>query len=255
MEHISGIIIQARTGSTRLKNKIFLPLIGELSIMDILTMRLSHSFNNLPIVIATTDNIGDDIIQQYCEEHGFNYFRGNEHNVLKRFIDCTEKFAFTNKVVRVCADNPFLDMGLLQQLIDKSDEKADYVTYTVNTLPVIRTHFGFFAELVSVNALYKIQMATQDRLYQEHVTNYIYSHPSEFNIQQFEMDELKEYNDKLRLTIDSKVDFEHAAIILKKLYDGGCGITDYNYKEVIAATEEEYEILSRMKNTISSNLK
>ena len=60
-----GIIIQARTGSTRLHNKILLPFYGEQRIIDILIGNIKQACAGKTIVLATTDRPQDDICLLY----------------------------------------------------------------------------------------------------------------------------------------------------------------------------------------------
>lgn len=59
-----GIIIQARTGSTRLHNKILLPFYGEQRIIDILIGNIKQACAGKTIVLATTDRPQDDILKR-----------------------------------------------------------------------------------------------------------------------------------------------------------------------------------------------
>jgi spore coat polysaccharide biosynthesis protein SpsF len=110
-----GIIIQARTTSTRLPNKVVMPFYDKKSIIEILIDRIS-AIHNYPIVLATTSNISDDVLINVAKSKGVQTFRGDEHNVLQRFIGCAEQYAF-NSIIRVCADNPFLDVQLIEPMV------------------------------------------------------------------------------------------------------------------------------------------
>lgn len=63
-----GIIIQARTGSTRLHNKILLPFYGEQRIIDILVGNIKQACAGKTIVLATTDRPQDDILEEVARE-------------------------------------------------------------------------------------------------------------------------------------------------------------------------------------------
>ena len=63
-----GIIIQARTGSTRLHNKILLPFYGEQRIIDILIGNIKQACAGKTIVLATTDRPQDDILEEVARE-------------------------------------------------------------------------------------------------------------------------------------------------------------------------------------------
>lgn len=101
-----GIIIQARTGSTRLHNKILLPFYGEQRIIDILIGNIKQACAGKTIVLATTDRPQDDILEEVAREAGICCYRGDENNVLDRFIQAAAEFNL-DRFIRVCSDNPF----------------------------------------------------------------------------------------------------------------------------------------------------
>ena len=87
-----GIIIQARTGSTRLHNKILLPFYGKQRIIDILIGNIKQACAGKTIVLATTDRPQDDILEEVAREAGICCYRGDENNVLDRFIQAAAEF-------------------------------------------------------------------------------------------------------------------------------------------------------------------
>ncbi len=209
-----GIIIQARLGSTRLPNKMILPFYNEMGILELILLRLAK-LTSIPIIVATTTSKRDDEIEKIALKHNMNCFRGNENNVLDRFIQAATKFEL-DKVIRICADNPFLDLPALKSLINHySNKQVDYCAfYTRDGKPTIQTHFGFWAEGVSVKALKQIEKNTKDPLYLEHVTNYIYSNSDDFSIHKELIPKTVDSTDYLRLTLDTEEDFN----LLKEIY-------------------------------------
>lgn len=85
-----GIIIQARTGSTRLHNKILLPFYGEQRIIDILIENIRRTCPDKQVILATTVRPQDDVLEQVARGAGIDCFRGDEDNVLDRFIRAAE---------------------------------------------------------------------------------------------------------------------------------------------------------------------
>ena len=104
--------IQARTGSTRLHNKILLPFDGEKCILDILIGNIKAVFPEMCIVLATTVRKQDDVLEETACKLGIHCFRGDEDNVLDRFIKAGEAFGL-DRMVRVCSDNPFLQPDVI----------------------------------------------------------------------------------------------------------------------------------------------
>lgn len=204
-----GIIIQARMGSSRLPGKMTMPFYKEMCLLDVILQKFNKLRLDFPVVVATSENSKDDVIVEYANKHSLLSFRGDEQNVLSRFINASKKNG-VDVVVRVCADNPFLSVSLITNLIESYNTKeVDYLSYkNKEGIPTIRTHYGFFAELVKLSALEKIESLTKDEFYQEHVTNFIYSNQYLFKIKLLDIpfDE----NEKVRLTIDTKEDFKLA---------------------------------------------
>ncbi len=207
------IIVQARTGSSRLPSKVILPFYNKKCILEIIINKLKEKYN-YSIVVATTTNQSDNVIESLSKKLNVQVFRGNENNVLNRFIGCAESVK-AETLVRVCADNPFLDLELMSEIIEQHMSSfADYTSFiTQNGMPVIKTHYGIFAEVVELSALKKVEQHTTNSLFLEHVTNYIYLNPSEFELNFIPIPEF--LSDKhIRLTLDSKEDWE----VLTELY-------------------------------------
>lgn len=241
------IIIQARTGSTRLANKMLLPFHNNQTILEILIDRLTKIFGSENIILATTDNRLDDSLEEVAKQKGISCFRGDEQNVLKRFIDCAEVHKAEN-VVRVCADNPFLDVQLASDLIAfAGKKKCDYASFRVNNVPAIKTHYGFFAEYVSLHALKSILVKTGDKLFLEHVTNYIYTNPEGFNIEWLDAPESVAANSGIRLTVDTAEDFEICRSIYSKLD------SDFSYKDILKIVNLNPGLQSKMSSQIQKN--
>lgn len=210
-------IIQARTGSTRLRDKMVLPFFNQKTILELILEKLLDRFEKNQIVVATTINPKDNILELAAVRYGVSFFRGDENNVLKRFIDCANHYK-VHYIVRVCADNPFLDIDLLCELIESIDlNTTEYCSYRIKDIPAIKTHFGFFAEYVTLDALEKVYANTNDSLYLEHVTNFIYTNPNIFSIYWKKVPISIENNIGVRLTVDTIEDFETCKLIYKDL--------------------------------------
>ena len=139
-----AFIVQARSGSTRLPNKMNMPFYESQSILDILLNRLKTNFSNIPVVLATTVNIKDDSIVETGLRNKVEIYRGSEDNVLSRFIEASKLFAVKN-VIRICADNPFISVKYLNELVEfYESKKVDYVSFISEAgLPAMKTHYGF----------------------------------------------------------------------------------------------------------------
>lgn len=205
-------------GSTRLPQKILLPFYNDKSILKLLIEKLSQ-IENTKIVIATSKGEENDVLENFAMKHDIICFRGSENDVLQRFIDAADTVG-AEQIVRICSDNPFLELDSIQHLlryVNESDSSIDYISFNIDGTPSIKTHYGFWTEYVTLNALKKVAKLTDESLYHEHVTNYIYTHPECFNINWIPGPECLLNNKNIRLTIDTKEDFENAQNIYCRL--------------------------------------
>ncbi|SNR49542.1 hypothetical protein [Flavobacterium sp. ov086] len=211
-----GIVIQARTGSSRLPNKILMDFCDGKSILDISIEKLKLKFCNYQIILASSINSKDNVLSEIALKHGIAFYQGSEENVLSRFIDVGVNEKFTH-LLRICSDNPFLNMNSISSLIGELDDTNwDYISYcNYLGIPVIKTHIGLFAEIVSVRALLKAADLQNDSIYQEHVTNFIYMNPQIFNIKLLKSPSEVYSREDIRLTLDDKEDFDNLASLFK----------------------------------------
>lgn len=213
-----GILIQARLGSSRLPQKIILPFYNNKSILDILLGKFAELKKKYPIILTTSTSSKDEVLKEYAVKNDIGFYRGSESDVLKRFID-TAKFHDLDVIVRVCSDNPFLEIQYVTDLIETYNDcrPMDYCSFKDDQgTPVIRTHLGLFTEIVTLEALEKAYKETQDIVYREHVTNYIYSNPENFKIHLKDTFPEVFYRRDLRFTIDDESDFKNLSKLFKK---------------------------------------
>ena len=117
-----GIIIQARLTSTRLPKKVLLPFYGSMTILDILIDKLQSVCPN--IVIATSSKSENDELVKFALDKNVCCYRGSEDDVLQRFID-SAKYSNITHIIRICSDNPFLDVDSLKTLISNEEDNSD----------------------------------------------------------------------------------------------------------------------------------
>lgn len=247
-----GIIIQARTGSTRLPSKMVLPFYNGQGIFEILLTRLIDAGLQDIIVVATTNLHQDDIIHDIAQQKNIKIFRGDENDVLDRFIQAASQYHI-EQIIRICADNPFLDMDALKALIHMGAQTtADYISYcTSNHTPTIKTHYGFWAEYTLLSTLKKIKSLTNDPLYHEHVTNYIYTHPSDFKIELHRIPKEIEQHD-IRLTLDTQTDFQIQQKIFGVIYQIN---PRFGMRDILKYLNEHQNYYEIMRTTIKANQK
>lgn len=247
------IIIQARTGSTRLPQKMILPFYNNEGVFSLILKRLTSYFDKNNIILATSVNVNNDVLVEIANHYGVNVCRASENDVLQRFIDAATQFE-AEKIIRVCADNPFLDMDSIDFLIkDFNNTDCDYMSFsTSDGVPTIKTHYGFWTEAVTLNALKKVKSLTDESIYHEHVTNYIYTHPDIFNVKFHLIPKDIETHNDIRLTLDTEKDFEIQKEIFNQIYSQK---VDFNALDVMNFLNENKHFKDVMKEEILKNQK
>lgn len=201
-----GIIIQARMGSGRLPGKV-LKMIGDKPLLGHIIFRLEKLKNPAKVVVATSREDIDDQIEEFCMKHEVTCFRGSESNVLERYYLCAVKYGF-DEIVRLTADNPFVDIEELDHLIGCFRlGVADYA-HSLSSLP-----YGVGAEIFTYKALEKDFRESSMPHHYEHVNEYIWENPDKFKIVILPVEGEKERPD-IRLTVDTQEDYEKACYIV-----------------------------------------
>ena len=197
--------------SIRLPGKI-------LSLLDGTNTSLSYTINQLrecksldKIVVATTINAEDDIIENFAKKNKIDVFRGDSDDVLSRYYHCAKHYSLSS-ILRVTGDCPLIDPIIVEKGISIFLKNTyDYVT---NTFP--RTFpDGNEIEIFSFSALelaYKNAILPSER---EHVTPYFRNNKEKFKIHNFSHDENISH---LRWTLDYDVDLKLIKILISKIH-------------------------------------
>ena len=246
-----GIIIQARMGSTRLPRKILREFYNGQTLLEIVIGNL-QKVEGTKLVVATSVNSNNDELDSFLKEKGVNVFRGDENDVLDRFIRAAEANGIQG-VVRICSDNPFLDWHGVASLVDKAKTcDADYIGYRINDTPSIKTHFGFWGEYVTLDALKRVAATTDDKQAHEHVTIHIYTHPEEYKCEWILCPQFLQGRNDIRLTVDNAEDFENAQEVYKTLIETK---PDFELEDVVNYIDDHAELRVSMKQMIENNQK
>jgi len=161
-------VIQARLGSQRFPEKM-LALLGNRSLLEWVVTRVRRSEMLDRVVVATTQESRDDRLADECARLGVDVMRGPTDDVLARFAQAVEGDT-ADAVVRVCADNPFIDPACIDELV--REYRRHGVDYAYNHRPHGACDYadGFGAEILSRGLLDKLQASDLSARHREHVT-------------------------------------------------------------------------------------
>ncbi|NTU42059.1 MAG: NTP transferase domain-containing protein [Nitrospirales bacterium] len=214
---MTGIVLQARMGSSRLPGKVLMELCGRPILGHILD-RLRLVGNADTVIVATTTRGKDDPIQAFVEKEGVHCFRGNEADVLDRYYRAAISFGLCD-IVRATADNPLVDPEEIDRLITLHKQSGADYTHAFGLLPV-----GVGAECFTFKALERAWREGLLPNHREHVNEYIQEHPELFRIRELDVPEIK-WAPTIRLTVDTRGDFERMKAVYEALYRPGRVIT------------------------------
>jgi spore coat polysaccharide biosynthesis protein SpsF len=214
-----GIIVQTRTGSTRLPGKVMMKADDKLLMIDYVINQLKHSKLHDEIVVATTNLEQDDVIFDYVTNRNILCFRGDEKNVLERHYQCAKKYAFST-IVRIPSDKPLIDPTIVDSVIEKFQSNSyDYLSnffidVNDNDRFIPSYPSGTEVEIFSFTALETAWKNATSEEEKEHVTPYLYSHPEKFNTST-----LKSKNNlsQFRWALDYENDLKLIRIIISKI--------------------------------------
>lgn len=207
----TGIIIQARTNSSRFPKKILKKINGN-TILDFMLKRVNR-VNYCKKILATTTHKADKILIKIAKKNNFFTFRGKENDVLSRYYHCA-KFYELKYIVRLTSDCPLIDPKLITTMLKKFfDRNYDYYS---NTTPLKESTFpnGSDIEIFSFKALTKNHKLCKNLSDREHVTNFFFNNKKIFKIGKY----ISKINySNIRYTLDYPLDLTRIRSIYKCL--------------------------------------
>lgn len=197
---IIPIIVQARTTSSRCPGKVMRVVNGR-RLIDFTLEPLKRCQTTKSIIVATSHDPSDDALADHCRRTGAAVMRGDLKDVAGRFVQALELFP-AEAFVRICADSPMIDYRLVDQAVNMyRQSSADLVTNVqYRSFPK-----GQSVEVVRSETFLKAVDAMIDSNDREHVTQFMYRNPLQYEIVNFAAEE--NYGDR-SLAIDTEEEFD-----------------------------------------------
>ncbi len=205
-------VIQARMSSSRLPGKVLADVAGA-PMLGRQVERLRRARRLDALVLATSDDPGDDPVAAYGAEIGLPVVRGPLEDVLARFAAVLDRWPHSTTIARMTADCPLTDWRALDAVIDR--HLALGADYTSNTLPVRTFPHGLDVEVVSAAAFRAAVAEATDAYDREHVTPFLYRNPGRFRIEGLTREPSLAH---LRWTVDYPEDLDFVRHVYEALY-------------------------------------
>jgi spore coat polysaccharide biosynthesis protein SpsF (cytidylyltransferase family) len=223
-------IIQARMQSTRLPGKVLADLNGKPALYRVVE-RAECAKTLDAVVVATSTEPADDVLERLCNEYNIECFRGSENDVLDRYYRAALKFQ-AEVIVRLTADCPLLDPQVIDRVVSAfGKDQYDYVSNNIEcTYPN-----GLDTEVIRFEALEQAWQEARLKSEREHVTPYITKNPHIFHLSNVTNDE--DFS-ALRWTVDEPEDLEFVQAVYK-----GCPEGKYTMDVVLNLLQENPHLI------------
>jgi spore coat polysaccharide biosynthesis protein SpsF len=227
-------IIQARMGSSRLPGKVLHDIGGE-PMLSRVVVRARRAQTVGQVVVATTDDLGDDPVAEFCQSRGFPCFRGDPLDVLDRYYQAARLFG-AKTIVRLTGDCPLIDPGEIDRTVRAFF--AANVDFAANRLPPPwkrTTPIGMDTEVITFKALERAWQEADARYAREHVMPYLYEEPGRFKILLVDHDlDLG----GVRLTVDTEADL----MLIRQIYANFGFGDEFTLEDVLALLDARPEL-------------
>lgn len=218
------VIIQARMGSTRLPGKTMMDLGGE-PLLGRLLDQLKGSKTVDEVVVATTTEPSDDLIETFVVGKKIRVIRGSSQDVLGRYV-LAAKMAQADVIVRLTADCPLHSPDTVDEVVRAfQGAKVDYVS---NTNPYTRPD-GQDVEVFTTEILKKADKIATDKADREHATLWIRRSPE---VSRLNYQHLPPHEPSMRWSVDYPDDLEFARSVWLSLGKQGRG--PFCYKDILS---------------------
>lgn len=225
-------MIQARCGSTRLPNKVLKDLCGKPALARMIE-RVQKSRQVDETIVVTSIERNNLPLLKLCAALGVRVGIGSENDVLDRFYQ-TAKLLKPEYIIRLTADCPCFDAGLLDAAIETLKPETDYCAMMSETFAD-----GLDLEIIRFAALERAWQEARHSYEREHVTQYIIRHPELFRLQDF-ISPAGYFGDH-RWTVDEPEDFE----VVSNIYEHFLieeQREDFDYRDILAYLEAQPRI-------------
>lgn len=233
LHHKITLLVQARTGSTRLPRKVLHP-VGGRPLLAWMLDRLKTVKNVDTLAVITSVLPQDDEIEELCSHEGVLCFRGSETDLLDRHYQAGLFFK-ADAVVKVPSDCPLIDPSIVEKVV--AIYRYNEFDYVSNLHPASWPD-GMDVEVMSMDALEQAWKEADKPFQREHCTPFIWDHPERFAICNVWYETGEDLSKSIRLTLDYAEDLALIEALIGRINTKQGG-RDYSVKTILKILEEE----------------
>lgn len=230
------IVVQARTGSSRLPGKIHLPICGKPLLVRMLERVLAAS-GNFEVTVATTLDPVDDAVRAMCREVGVNCFSGHPTDLLDRHYHAARMHR-ADVVVKIPSDCPLIDPAVIDKVLSFPRENYDFVS---NLHPATYPD-GNDVEVMPFAMLERAFKEAKKPHEREHTTPFLWDQPERFRIANVAWETGLDYSMSHRFTIDYPEDYEFIRAVYDQLWSESAPI--FSLAQILKLLESRPDIMA-----------
>lgn len=208
MSDVIGII-QARMGSSRVPGKAMIYLAGKPLIWHMID-RMRRVSGVGPLVLATTGDVRNGPLIEYCKSQGLDIFQHPDEDDLAGRIAGAIQEVEGDIILKTGGDCPLIDPTVLQVIVDTAHQasNADFVSNRIQwSYPL-----GLSADVVSRSSIEWCDQNLTEPEDRELFALYIRDHPDRFNV-------IPIINDTDLSHHDWTVDEPEDVIFMRRIFD------------------------------------
>lgn len=221
--------IQARTGSSRLPNKVLKEVLGK-PLLRHQIERIQRSKTISRVILATSDLAQDDPLEELAFSLGIDCFRGSETDVIGRVCGALEKFNVEIHA-EFQGDNSVPDPAVIDSIVKFYIEHADQYDYVTNALKTTYPP-GLETSVYPSRVLFDANARAAHSPHREHVGFHISQHPETYRIKNLEAPAAL-MRPNLHLEVDTEEDF----VLVAHIYEHFTHDPHFTIEDVIAYTD------------------
>ena len=234
------VIIEARTGSSRLRNKVVAEIEGKPMIFYVID-RVKQIKSVEQIILATTQEKNDKILIEIAKQNSIGIFAGDSMDVLNRDYQCALQNN-ADPIIRITGDCPLIDPDIVGEMLEfYLKNNYDYISNRINP----KYPDGLDVEIYSFKTLQMVEQNAKLSSERVLVTTYITKNPKIFKIFSYTNDENLSH---FRWCLDEESDYK----MLQKIFQEFEPNNLFSTKDILELLEKKPDI-SKINYGITTN--
>ncbi|HVT57004.1 MAG TPA: glycosyltransferase family protein [Thermoanaerobaculia bacterium] len=209
------VVVQARTGSTRLPGKVLLPLAGA-PLLARMVERLRAARTPFELVVATTGEPADEPIRELCRALGVACFSGHPTDLLDRHFQAAAGRG-AEVVVKIPSDCPLIDPAVVDRVLGFFERHQESYDFVSNLHPATYPD-GNDVEVLPLAVLETAWREAARPHEREHTTPFIWDQPRRFRIGNVRWESGRDLSMSHRFTVDYPDDYAFVAAVYDALW-------------------------------------